>query len=452
MAMSQELNARQRKNVYMHSTIFDTEGPTGRSVYTPATQHELNNKLGTKLRQNNRAPPDLQLPSPADIQCTQNAGHNVVLPAGAGEVAPRHDLSMRTSGPQALVGDGDVMPIVQAGGKDKAIPREFWATSVNLQWHDPRNELHRAKGQQGKEPGDAAHKKRQELSSEVFGTERQFHRSTTNPKKELLADTADHFKVDSSLDKQCHPGPHKSGDNYTSQIESKSARSRFQDNLTNHPNSSLAASASASNQMTKAVHDEDPNVADRRRQEKNFSDLFGSSMGERAPIRGNREEVVGTKTLSFLDTRSEIAVRNKGHWKPDEAEAAVHRKSAECNSNLFDFERPNKPPVEEHVKEIGKNERVCWDTKDIMHSGSEIARRRRCKDHVNDFEDSQGRTAGQRKHEDMGSIQMRLGMGSTEPPQHSPRMYQRDGRGQRMDHTVTAKDVKLASLQSSIFS
>jgi len=66
---------------------------------------------------------------------------------------------------------------------------------------------------------------------------------------------------------------------------------------------------------------EDPDTLYRRRTEKNFSDLFGTKMGERKKI-DSRMEVTGSKNCSFLDSRSEIARRNENKWRPDDDDKA----------------------------------------------------------------------------------------------------------------------------------
>merc|ERR1711862_813135 len=101
-------------------------------------------------------------------------------------------------------------------------------------------------------------------------------------------------------------------------------------------------------------------------------------------------------------------------------------------------------------------ERICWDTRDILQSGSEIARRVRMKDHHNeDVGDTQ--TAYERKQEDLSSGQIRMGMGVPRPPVEqtstSPRGVTAPGsqRGRQERLNVTARDMEIAALQSSIF-
>ena len=75
-----------------------------------------------ELQREAQTQPKLQLPSVADIQCTQNAGHGVVIPSGGGIAAiPRveHGRAIdvpRTSVGDALMTDGEPMPSVTAAG------------------------------------------------------------------------------------------------------------------------------------------------------------------------------------------------------------------------------------------------------------------------------------------------------------------------------------------------
>ena len=102
-----------------------------------------------KLQREAQTQPKLKLPPVADIKCTQNAGHGVVIPSGGGIAAiPRveHGRAIdvpRTSVGDALMTDGEPMPSVKAVGWNDHTPKQFWSMSVNLAWSDPRNELSR---------------------------------------------------------------------------------------------------------------------------------------------------------------------------------------------------------------------------------------------------------------------------------------------------------------------
>jgi len=450
----QEMNHRQRKQCYMHSTIFDEQGPSPNSVYAPSRQHELYDKFSSNLGQANQKSPEIIIPKAADIKCTQNAGHNAVLPKTNGRDA-MHGMARR-SDEDHVVYDGETQRVVKASGKDHdTIPKEFWSTSTTLQWHDTRNEQCRNKNKGVNRQGYCAQDmKRQELSSEIFGTERKTDASTTMPKTELLSDSADYLRTDSALHdrKRCE----ELGDNPNGVSES---RMRMHKNLSSSMNNTVPiheASHQAPLPRQRIQGEDDPDTMQRRRQEKSFSDLFGTQMRERKDMRGNREEVLATHGCSFLDTRGEIAQRNKSHWKHAEDASPANRMEAQLNSTLFGHESPQKPSLDPGLEEVYRQERSCWDSKDAMHSCMEKARRTRLRDHRSDFDDTQGHTDASRKQDSMASMQMRLSMGAGRPePRTSVEMTSSRNKGpgpeDREDLLKSPKSTKLASLQSSIF-
>lgn len=206
----------------------------------------------------------------------------------------------------------------------------------------------------------------------------------------------------------------------------------------------------------------------RRRGEKNFSDLFGTDMGQRREVR-NREEVIGSNNCSFLDAKGEIAVRNQGHWRPEQESAATRRQQQTC-SHVFEGERPQRPDMEPEMERVLRQEGACWEVANTMQTSSEIARRRRMKDHFRDFEDTEGTTHFTRKQELLDSAQVRANMGSagvSTSPQCANRamgspVSNTRGTPSRSPHSTppwatdsghsNAQGRKLASLQSSIFS
>jgi len=485
MANSQELNARERKRVYMHSTIFDNGGPTSKSIYGQNQQKEINAGLAGSLK--TRAPPAMDLPRACDARQTQNAGHGVVIPSNVGVdrrgVPERDGQDMRngsmprTSGTEVLVADGNPMPILKAGGKDReVIPQEFWQTSVNMQWHDTRNEAARQNKNRNTDLG-AQELKLHELSSEIFGKARLRNCSTSNPGADLLSTEADYLQTDSSLNPNLRQ---------ERKMQSQSnAFDRVQSNLAASNQNTMSRSDQAA--PPPICSEEDPSTIPRRRQEKNFSDLFGTQMGERRDIK-DREEVLATHSCSFLDSRSEIAARNKAGWRANHSDVqgadqnerpnvASLRTEAEQSSNLFDRGQPQKPRANAADVQVSNDERACWDTKDIMQGGSEVARRSRNKDRNADVHSQN------RKHEDLASQQVRRGLGGEyddSEPQFSPRggdirsnrlttrltdsrngQFRPQSRSMAQqpcgrpdpasDRPSTAKDKKLAFLQSSIF-
>ena len=90
-----------------------------------------------ELQREAQTQPTLELPSVADIQCTQNAGHGVVIPSGGGIAAiPPVEHGRAIDVPRTSV---------KAVGWNEHTPKQFWSMSVNLSWSDPRNELSRMK-------------------------------------------------------------------------------------------------------------------------------------------------------------------------------------------------------------------------------------------------------------------------------------------------------------------
>lgn len=458
MAASPELNHRQRRHVHMSSSIFSSDGPAPGSVYRQDRQQEVYQNLKSTLRENNRGAPDIHLPSPSDTRCTQNADHGLVIPGSRG-MRDQHEDNVhtprmhRTTGRDVLVHDGEAKAVMHANkrGDTEAIPKEFWATSVNLQWHDLRHEQCRQRTN-NRTGLTAQEVKRQELSSEIFGKSRMTEASMNklSARQELLPDTADHLKLDSML----HRNQGLIGGQGGDQDRHEDPRDRLYSNLANSTQNPMCSQTPP--RRHEPVHEEDPANMQRRRGEKNFSDLFGCEMGERREVRGQREEFLGTGNCSFLDARGEIATRNKGHWRVEDGESAVARKQNETTSHLFDYRRPQKPEMEPEMERTLRNEGICWEVTGTMQSNSEIARRRRMKDHNGDFEDSAGATHFSRKQDLLDSAQVRMNMNASPPPQSSPMHNSRSARGSPVSSPPwatdpSAQDRKLASLQSSIF-
>eukprot|EP00747_Dinoflagellata_sp_TGD_P165092 gnl/TRDRNA2_/TRDRNA2_185919_c0_seq1.p1 gnl/TRDRNA2_/TRDRNA2_185919_c0~~gnl/TRDRNA2_/TRDRNA2_185919_c0_seq1.p1 ORF type:complete len:451 (-),score=67.69 gnl/TRDRNA2_/TRDRNA2_185919_c0_seq1:48-1400(-) len=428
------LNARQRKQVYMHSSIFDTEGPTTKSVYAPNRQREMyHSSIRMNTAKVGRTIPDMSLPSPADIQCTQNAGHGVVMPcshSGAWDSDGRTlGMTPRQSGPEVLVGDGELLQVVRANKQDPGMPKEWRQTNTNLQWHDQRNEISRSRT-----TGlpSAQENKRKEFSSEIFGTDRRTNASTTLPKQELRFDIT--------------PDPRDMG--------LSSAPGSSGTNAANRHARNLAGSIEKEPEPSQKVPlepQEDPQTNDRRRGEKNYSELFGTQMAPRRDVQG-REEVTGTRTCSFLDIRSEIAVRNKDRWKGDKAHETgtlrsdTMRKEAERDSTLFD-RQAKKVEMDQQAQATNQYERACWDTKDIMMQGAEIARRVRMREH----EDMPGQTPLMRRQNDLSSDQVSKGLGVAPALTTYGSQASATPRASPLGRPITPRETRLASMQSNIF-
>mmetsp|Transcript_14315 Transcript_14315/g.25726 ORF Transcript_14315/g.25726 Transcript_14315/m.25726 type:complete len:425 (+) Transcript_14315:83-1357(+) len=424
--MTEDLNARQRKHVHMSSSIFNSDGPSSQSLYEPGRQQELYNNLKTTLSYVNKAAPDLSMPSPAAMKCSQNAGHSAVISSTGGHAAIAFEK------------------------RDQGfIPKEFWETSVGLQWHDVRNQLCRDKAhERQRQPMGAKELKRNELSSELFNRARMTEASTTAARSEIMAETADYLQVDSALHARgSRQQPSAPGDRYHANLATSNT------NTMQRPEAPDQA-APPSYQKGQDYSGRPSNVSTR-----NYSDLFGAEMGMREPGPTERQDVTQSQTCSFLDARGEIAARRKDHWQPN---AQMTSKTAEMNSSLFGNKSPGTNP-DANLQQMVASERGCWESKECLQISSEISRRRREKDFRQDFNDQHGLDHQDRKQKFMSSAQVHRNLGSAVPQALSaasrPNRFLSPREGSsgakpidREQLLQSAKDTKLASLQSSIFS
>lgn len=461
------LSARQRGQVHMHSSIFSSDAPS--SVYDQKRQHEVYENIKGSLRENNRRAPNISLPSAEDMQCTQNWDHGAVIPGSERRQHARQawqaDGEMctprmaRTSGPEALYHDGEAIPVSHANRRDReCMPKEFWHTTSNLEWHDTRHEACRDRQSGRRQNLTAEEMKRQDMSSEIFGKPRMTDSSASklDARRDLMADSADGLAYDSNLHR-------KNGYSYDDpskyEASAQDARERFHQNMGCSARNTMTQGSPQRPQQAPPVEDQDPANYGRRRGEKNFSDLFGAQMGERRDMRGQREEVLASDNCRVFDFSSEIAARNKAHWKV-EGETAADRKHLETTSHLFDYQRPQRPEVDADAQRVTRGEGACWEATDSMQTHSEIARRRRMKDHMRDFEGEAGSSHHTRKQDLMASDQVRMNWGSSQhmrPMARSPREYQpqpqspRSFAGTASGREVSAREAKIASMQSNIF-
>eukprot|EP00930_Biecheleria_cincta_P055884 TRINITY_DN42134_c0_g1_i1.p1 TRINITY_DN42134_c0_g1~~TRINITY_DN42134_c0_g1_i1.p1 ORF type:complete len:433 (+),score=87.38 TRINITY_DN42134_c0_g1_i1:36-1334(+) len=432
MATHAELNARERKHVHMSSSIFDAGGPASASLYAPGRQQELYSQLKETLSYTKR-PVDFGLSSPADMKVASNAGSNAAMPshgyAGAAGLA-----NEKKKDPQFM-------------------PKEFWSTSVDLQWHDVRNERCRGKTHgQSRESMDHKAKKMQELSSELFDKARMTEASTNTAKHELMADTDDFMKVDSQLHDRHNPR----------RTDAK-ACDRFYANLNNSSHSTMPRHPAMTGEASERSEPAASEVArGSGGQWRNFSDLTGTQMGRREDDAHHREEITATHTCSFLDHRSEIAQRNKDRWRRDE-DTPAERREVQGKSKIFG-EEGDKRKTEPELQQVINGERGCWESRDWYQTSSEISRRRREKDFAKDFHNSDFTDHIGRKQDEYSSSQVRRNFGTEPAPQADPAMRDTPKLAsplparlgpkpsEREELLKSAKDTKLASLQSSIFS
>lgn len=423
-----ELSARERRMVHMTSDIF---GGVDKSVYSTKAQKEMlaNLKETFKYVKQVHVPESMNLPSAGEQKKKLMAGNQAVLPGST------------TNGPSAAKRDPEFMP------------KEFWYTSVDLQWHDVRNERCRHKNQMAERVNLGAKEKYLcEMSSELFEKDRLTKASAD--RSDLIAET-DYLTIDSSLHER-HAST-KAPEN-----QKAFASDRVQANL----------AASGKNTMPQADVEvkAPPPLGDSVRTSgpdmRNFSELFGTEMGRRAQPITERQDLLGTTKCSFLDFRNEIESARKDPGRISQADSPRNRKEAEMSSTLAALPVAAKVP---ELQQAMDAERGFWDSKDGFGIGAEVSRRRREKDFRKDFKGDVHHL--QRKQECLGSTQVKenIGLDSTcdassrrealesarsqqrlKAP-HSPIKHSGVSTAQREDLLRRAKDTKLASLQSSIF-
>lgn len=408
----------------MTSNIFG-EG-LDKSVYSAKVQKELLKSLKETFNYVKEAPiPEtLNLPSAAEQKKKLMAGNQAVLPGST------------TNGPTAVKRDPEFMP------------KEFWSTSVDLQWHDVRNERCRHKNHQAERGSLGAKEKYlREMSSELFEKDRLMTASA--PRSDLIGQT-DYLTLDSALHER-----HSS--TRTPENERTFASKRVQANLASsgkntlpQPDIDVQAPPPQSDSLRTSG-------ADMR----NFSELFGTELGRRTQPITERQDLLGTTNCSFLDFRNEIESARKDPGRIAQADSPRNRKEAEMSSTMGQMPKPTKAPELQQALDV---ERGFWDSKDGFGISAEVSRRRREKDFRKDFEGDVHHLS--RKQECLDSAQVKGNMGqdsAREVPKsarnglrlsspHSPCKHSGVSAAQREDLLRRAKDTKLASLQSSIFS
>mmetsp|Transcript_60867 Transcript_60867/g.162942 ORF Transcript_60867/g.162942 Transcript_60867/m.162942 type:complete len:446 (-) Transcript_60867:96-1433(-) len=397
------LSARQRKQVYMHSAIFEASGAPQESVYTASRQHAVMGEVNRALRTPRREH-EAVLPKPADMKATANFGHGVVIWNGSA-VSSTSAVAGAGGGPQDFVNFGETaepMPVVHANRDDRGMPREFRGTSTSLQWSDTRAERVSCRGQgffDARAGMDAGARKQQDLSSEIFGGRA--------PKTEARPASGVKIELPTGSERQEVKTPF-------------SARERQSRNL--NPSNESQFSVYEASPAPGHPGKEDAAPEARRRSERNYSDLFGKPTAGSSAI--SRTELHGTTNAHFLDFHVEIASRK--------------------------MERRSPPPPKERViyRPSASTERACWDTRSIMDSSSEIARRSR--EHAQQEGDRQARdrSASERKRVELGSGQLRLGTGAQPEPHDAARHAATPSPSQRTRRSLTDSPLATRSYRS----
>ncbi|CAJ1352377.1 unnamed protein product [Effrenium voratum] len=418
-----DITARERGMVQNSSNVFG-EG-MDKSVYSAAVQKEIVKNLRETFAyvKNAPVPEAVNLPRPGELKQSLLAGNQAVLTSSPGtRGTPKSDPSF--------------------------MPKEFWHTSVDLQWHDVRNERcrHKSHGME-RQNLDAKGQKMREMSSELFEKGRMTTASVD--RSDMLAGgtcQTDFLSMDSSLHERhmrSAPGGH-------------SASRKVQVNLASSEHNTMP-------QPELAVQAEAPvsNVARASGNEmRNYSDLFGTEMGRRPNDKVPRQEVLGTK-CSFLDHRNELETARTGQQRYAQADSPKMRKEAEQSAAQQPRSEAKKLAGLQQALDL---ERGIHDSKDGLGITAEVSRRRREKDFRKDFEGDVRHLS--KKQQCLSSDQVRNNMGQGVAPEapapptsrglklagpHSPTKHEGLTAQKHEQMLRNAKDTKLASLQSSIF-
>jgi len=178
------ISARARKQVYMHSTVFDVDGASNSkaSIYDPAQQSSVYDKLAPTLRRRVEPPP-MEMPTPQEMKLTMVAGHGLHgNPEHWSTKAHQTPRMEKANGKEAsgeatlsLPHDPEPLNVVRPRPDDGAIPREIWSNgeahmngfdlSVRLR-HSPR-----ARSKSADPEGSAENRKQINLSSQIIMSE-----------------------------------------------------------------------------------------------------------------------------------------------------------------------------------------------------------------------------------------------------------------------------------------
>eukprot|EP00930_Biecheleria_cincta_P044316 TRINITY_DN30434_c0_g1_i1.p1 TRINITY_DN30434_c0_g1~~TRINITY_DN30434_c0_g1_i1.p1 ORF type:complete len:521 (+),score=72.81 TRINITY_DN30434_c0_g1_i1:44-1606(+) len=432
------LSARERKHVYMSSSIFEGS-ESARPAGNPYDQQHQR-RVADKLSQQRRTTPqrrELVMPSPRDCKATFLHGN------GAVQVG-NHGVRGKAASPQAPevvcfgdAGRSEPMPVVSANRETNGDPREYWGSSTALDWTDHRGETLRSQAfKDSRQKLDAGELKRHELSSEVFGSSRMVNKSTENPSSEITSKQRQDVR---SLETLIHRRP-----SHEPSRVPLSARQRHFDHL-----GSSRGNEIANHQLSRSASDgperprgqatifhgrgvilgpEDKQEDNRRRCERNYSDLFGTKSGQYLPrSAAGRSEMHSTANATWFDATTETSAKNierrVGENRP--ATLIYDPKVKSVASALPLSPRSVQPKSPEEGK-IDKQERACWDV--LPHGGMaigvEVARRRRelrmngasgtsPKSEASALDDL---SATDRKRSNLASGQLRLGTGAPREP------------------------------------
>jgi hypothetical protein len=314
------------------------------------------------------------------------------------------------------------------------MPREYWKSDVNLHWADPRNELNRAK-QMRSDAKSAKGRAAYERSSELFDWERLTTVSTMHPGKEIQS-CQEHFLG-------ADQAPHMMG--------AKDAHDRLRMNLGESNESSFKRADSP--EPTKEIANENPEHLERRRKEKNFSDLFECEMPERAQVK-QRTGASDCMSLSWLDARAEVEARERGALtghtseqvfeKYDPTERRLNELKSHVPIGMTDVETETHKDLRTTDQ---TKERICWETGTLLEARSELARR----EMMREFGDENESAWDRKKHEQESTTNITTMQDAHAAERKPPRMTIPPIHEGLRERPMSAFDRKHRNLESHIF-
>ncbi|CAD7954874.1 unnamed protein product [Amoebophrya sp. A25] len=299
--MPQELSARQRSLVHNESSIFSADGPHTGSIYNANRQREILSAVDEKKRVTQTHKPSIDVPTAREIKVAHSSGHNLVCGDGLDE---RHSRAEQL----------DVPPHERCGRWENS---SFWEGSEAFRGKTRLTWTGKVGPPKSGPEISAAERKQRSGNSVVFGGQGQ----------------------------QIAGGSSPSGQRRTPHDEGLHAADAYF--LTHQTKVSQEGNAaSASDRFQKELHREhelrsqdvlqqakrlEPAESERRKVEKNYSDIFGAAPP--APAKVGRREETTLGMGSWLDPKHELAYRNVvGHT----TDAAMNISARERkNRNIF---------------------------------------------------------------------------------------------------------------------
>jgi len=411
------MSARERKQVYMHSTLFQAGQATSLTPYDPAHQRVVMDQVKVQTQMKPQRA-EVFMPSPRDMKATMLQGYGAVqvgnLPRAAdgGAVASQRYVSFGVG--------NEPMRMVPASRSD-AIPREYAATSSTLNWSDDRNEKLRDQAcRDSRKHLNASQRKVTELSSEVLGNTRRLEKSTEKASSEIQ-DCRLHHTPSRDLKEEVTARQQKSAQLSTS------SENQFEQRLRSVSQDGRREAVMFKGKGTLMVK-EDAQGEQRRRVERNYSDLFGNSTPRSAPRV--RSDFHGVANACWMDAATETSARKQVQRQSDSRRAGQDGEGTmiyDPTTRSMDAVLPLSPrraaQLSQEEKTKLKQERACWDV--LPHggfaTGVEVARRR-CDHRLRAHAKSTGAlvdtelSASERKRVNLASGQLRAGTGAAKEP------------------------------------